>query len=182
MAAWDNRPDKPRPLEGPCSAPTADRARRFSTALIASTALTILLAQIIPVAGPFSAFGNIKLPAACFSDVTAFAGTVQYLQLRNHALHSIDFTAISGLIAFPSYHATAAILLTYFMRRIPVLFICTAVINAAMIAAIPVVGGHYLIDVLAGIAVAAATIWIVERLDRSVRGSPAALSRVRDNR
>lgn len=150
-----------------------ERARRFSTALITSTAFTIALAQVLPAVGPFGSFNDIGLPAACFSDLTALQGADQFLKLRTGALDSIDFTAISGLIAFPSYHATAAILLTYFLRGVPVLFACALTFNAAMIAATPVVGGHYMTDILGGVAVAVATIWIIGRLDRLPMASVA---------
>lgn len=143
-----------------------DRARRFCTALIASTALTIVIAQILPAVGPFGTFSGLGLPTACFSDPTALQGADQFLKLRTGGMESIDITAISGLIAFPSYHAAAAVLLTYFMRGVPVLFVCALAINTAMIAATPVVGGHYMSDILGGIAVAFATIWLIERLDR----------------
>lgn len=144
------------------------RARRFTTALIVSSLFTLPLLWVFPVGGPFVAFHDMNLPQGCFSD--AYVGTQHYLKMRAHAFLAIDTETLSGIVTFPSYHATAAALLTYFMRRIPILFPAACLFNAAMIAATPVIGGHYLIDVIAGLVVAAATIYVIERVEA---GRPA---------
>ena len=144
------------------------RARRFTTALILSSLLTIPLHWFFPVGGPFVAFADRGLPHSCFG--LAYEGTRQYLAMRTHAFASIPLDNISGIIAFPSYHAACAVLLTYFLRGIPVLFPAAVVFNLLMVLATPVIGGHYATDVLAGLAVAAVTIYGIERIEA---GRPA---------
>ncbi len=85
--------------------------------------------------------------------------------MRTHAFASIPLDDISGIIAFPSYHAACAVLLTYFLRGIPVLFPAAVVFNLLMVLATPIIGGHYATDVLAGLAVAAVTIYGIERIE-----------------
>jgi membrane-associated phospholipid phosphatase len=144
------------------------RARRFSTALILSSMLTIPLLWFFPVGGPFTAFRDSGLPRSCFG--IAYDGTRHYLAMRAHAFPAIPLDNIEGIVAFPSYHAACAVLLTYFLRGVPILFPAAILFNLMMLLATPLIGGHYLTDVLAGFAVAAATIYGIERLESGVVG------------
>jgi membrane-associated phospholipid phosphatase len=69
-----------------------------------------------------------------------------------------------GLISFPSYHTTVAILLTAALFRERFLFLVACVLNGAMVISTLSMGGHYLVDVLAGIVVAAAGLYLGPRL------------------
>jgi membrane-associated phospholipid phosphatase len=71
-----------------------------------------------------------------------------------------------GLISFPSYHTTVAILLTAGLIRDRWLFLPACVVNGVMVLSTLSVGGHYLVDVLAGAMVAAAALWITTRASR----------------
>jgi membrane-associated phospholipid phosphatase len=61
----------------------------------------------------------------------------------------------------PSYHTVMALLIAYAFRRTGVVGYVIAALNAAMLLSIPSIGGHYLVDVLAGgvLAFAAITVW-----------------------
>jgi membrane-associated phospholipid phosphatase len=137
------------------------RARRFTTALILSSVLTIPFLWMFPVSGPFIALTG--LPDYCISD--AVIAPHHYMMMRTHGFDAVDIETLSGIVAFPSYHATGALLLTYLLRGIPIVFPAAVAFNALMIAATPLIGGHYLTDVIAGFAVAAATIYLLQRLE-----------------
>jgi hypothetical protein len=79
------------------------------------------------------------------------------LALRSGAPSMFDALHLQGLISFPSYHTVLAVLLTFAHRRSPLLFPFAAV-NAVMLFAIPTYGGHYLVDMIAGAAVAGVAI------------------------
>lgn len=134
------------------------RARRFGTALIVSLLPTVAILWMLPVEGAFAHYHVSSLPEF----------VVTFQKLRLHELMVIPSVS-DGIVSFPSYHACAAVLLTYFVRHIPIAFPAAVTINALMVAATPLFGGHYLADVLAGIMVAAATIAFLERQAR-VRG------------
>ena len=69
-----------------------------------------------------------------------------------------------GLISMPSLHAAYAVLLVYAARHLRWLFPVSTVWNIAMIySAIPF-GAHYLVDIIAGLALAAASIAITRSL------------------
>src|SRR5258706_11540378 len=83
--------------------------------------------------------------------------------LRDGTLTTVALYDIKGIITLPSYHTVLAILLTYVYRNQPRMLSVVLPLNLLMLVAIPSVGGHYLADILAGGAVAALSIWIVER-------------------
>jgi hypothetical protein len=139
------------------------RARRFTTALILSSLFTIPLLWVFPVAGPYTFAADLGVPQSCFAFAQSW--TEHYLGMRTHMLAAIPLDDIRGIVDFPSYHAACAVLLAYFLRGIPVITPVAILFNLLMILATPVTGGHYVVDVLAGLVVAAATIWAIERIE-----------------
>lgn len=73
------------------------------------------------------------------------------------------FTEQQILISFPSFHAVLACLFTWcaWNSRARWLFV---LINAAMLAATPIQGSHYLVDVIAGLALGALSIAAAHRI------------------
>jgi membrane-associated phospholipid phosphatase len=84
-----------------------------------------------------------------------------FLALRADQLRTIDLTQLQGLISFPSYHAALAVLVGHALWEVPVVRYAALALNAVMLVATVSVGGHYLVDVLAGCAVAIGTIALV---------------------
>ena len=72
--------------------------------------------------------------------------------LRHGSLPSLDIMLLKGVIAFPSFHAVLAFLFTYAQRGSQ-LVLPVAALNLLMLLSIPSEGGHYLVDVLGGVAV-----------------------------
>lgn len=91
-----------------------------------------------------------------------------YDGLRDGTLTILDWSHIDGLVTFPSFHTTAAILLAWSMRNVPIARWVFLVLNILMIVATPTHGGHYLIDVLAGAVLAVASIAYVNWQQRPV--------------
>jgi membrane-associated phospholipid phosphatase len=117
---------------------------------LAANALTLTICLLVFVEWPAGgAFAYYHPPGIASDYVQQFmagrAGMVTYL----------DFGQMQGIIQFPSYHAAAAILLAYAFAALPVwIAIPAAVVEITMaVSAVPM-GGHHLVDVLAGIAVA----------------------------
>jgi membrane-associated phospholipid phosphatase len=61
----------------------------------------------------------------------------------------------------PSFHTILGVLFAYALRHVRYIFSFSVALNLVMIASTPTQGGHYLADLLGGLAVAAATIAIV---------------------
>ena len=80
---------------------------------------------------------------------------VQLAALQAPGWFMIDFRYKEGLICFPSYHTILAVLAAAALSRVP--YLCpTAFVWAALIVFSTVTtGSHYVVDVLAGLLVAA---------------------------
>lgn len=76
----------------------------------------------------------------------------QFFAVRAGTLRVLDLTEATGLISFPSFHTAAALLVVWSLRQTwwfwPML-----VIDALLIAATVLLGIHYAVDVLGGMAV-----------------------------
>jgi membrane-associated phospholipid phosphatase len=91
-----------------------------------------------------------------------------FLNLHYGLMTSIPVMNVTGLVTFPSFHTVCAILFAITAAQFPAARVPALVVNILMIAATPVEGGHYLVDVIAGAAIcmavhAAATAWAAER-------------------
>jgi membrane-associated phospholipid phosphatase len=122
-----------------------ERATPLIASLFAGGAIAIVLSWFVPAIG--------HLPDA--PHVPAL------LALRTGTLPD---GVPQGLISFPSYHTTVAILLTAALVRERFLFLAACVLNGVMVISTLSMGGHYLVDVLAGIVVAAAALYLGRRL------------------
>jgi hypothetical protein len=126
----------------------------FALALLATTAISA-------VAPAFGAYQQIGLDPGRLQhiDPRAYLDTVRDLApVRAGTLRHLDLFGLAGIVTFPSFHASSAVLYAWafwpvrWMR--PVAFFA----NAAMLASTPIDGGHYFIDVIAGVVVAVSAI------------------------
>jgi hypothetical protein len=136
--------------------------------------MMISLIIIVPVSGFLPA-----LSATVYYGVPGMADHMPDLvALRSGHLAVLDLPRLQGLISFPSFHTTLGILFPYVLRRHRLALLIGVLLNAAMLAAVPTEGSHYLVDMIGGAAVAAIAIMaaagIAARLAR--RPLPAALA------
>lgn len=133
--------------------------------------LTLLAAAIIAILVP--AIGVYQELGLQPSDFPHFEPQGYYDTLRDAPLlragllHKLHLTRLVGVVTFPSFHAAAAIL--YMWAFWPLRWLRPVVIpwNIVMIAATPLGGGHYLSDILAGIAVAVAAIVVTAKISQA---------------
>jgi len=85
--------------------------------------------------------------------------------LRSAEAYTFNMFYLPGLTTFPSFHTAAGIVLTYAFRR-SFLYVPVLCYTVVMIAATPVWGGHYFVDLFAGAAIAIAICRAFERTDR----------------
>jgi membrane-associated phospholipid phosphatase len=82
------------------------------------------------------------------------------LEARSAAWHRLDLDQAQGLVTFPSFHTSLGFIFVYGARRVRWLFWLLIPVNAVMVVSTISIGGHYLIDVIAGAAAAIAAIWL----------------------
>ena len=90
-------------------------------------------------------------------------------------MRDLDLFGLSGIVTFPSFHAASAALYTWALWQVWWFRPVAVVANAAMLAATPVDGGHYFIDLAAGIAVAALAIAAAKAISRRLTANSAPM-------
>lgn len=113
------------------------------------------------IAPSFGAFSVYELPPNVANHL-ALALDGHYAKalvaLLAHGPGRISPHDAQGLIGFPSYHAVLALLVAWHARTLPVIRWVAVGINTVVLVATPIQGGHHVVDVLAGFAVAALVI------------------------
>jgi len=91
------------------------------------------------------------------------------MEIRRGDWSTMNYVQSEGIITFPSFHATLAIILAYAVRRYRWALAVFAPLNCLVIISIPTVGGHYLVDLFGGAVVAGLSILFVHRIRQFVR-------------
>ncbi|MFX1802761.1 phosphatase PAP2 family protein [Paraburkholderia sp. A1RO-5] len=100
-----------------------------------------------------SAFVHFKV-----ADPNTVSTVSDFAILRDGTMRLFDLRNMQGLVSMPSFHTMLAVLFMYALRRIHWLFGLAIVLNATMIVSTPTQGGHYLVDVIAGLVLSVLTI------------------------
>ena len=158
------------------------RTRALGTFVVAYTLAalaTVLLSGLMPALGTFPG-QNISLnrfPHLAPRDVYESAAAV--LDLRGGGLRRFALADIYGIISFPSFHAACGVLIAVALWPVRALRWPVLALDGLMVAATPLCGGHYFVDVLAGAATALAASAAVREMDgRAARAELATLARV----
>ena len=70
---------------------------------------------------------------------------------------------IEGLVTFPSFHTAAGVLFAWALWSTRWLRWPGLIVNVLMIASVPIIGAHYLVDVFGGVVVAIASLYLARR-------------------
>lgn len=115
----------------------------------AAAALTASVWAIVPALGPFAKYFSFDVP---------YVGDVS--KLRASGPWHFELGSMGGIVTMPSYHTVMALLIAYAFRQTgPVGFVIAA-LNSIMLLSVLPIGGHYLVDVIAGSAIAFGVITI----------------------
>ena len=115
--------------------------------------LTNLSAMLFPALGPFEQFG-LQARGDFLPDMKKL--------LAGHDL-TFPLGHLTGVVCFPSFHTAMAIIYARALRGTGLIGWSVAAANAAMLLSIPFIGGHYLIDMIAGAGVVALSVMLVSR-------------------
>jgi membrane-associated phospholipid phosphatase len=154
-----------------------ERLQDFAVSLIVSLGITIAIFALFPALGWF---GYLHTDPADFPNILFLTNFVEHLEdVRSGALHAIPLDDIRGVISFPSYHAAAGVLAVWALWPLRWMRGPLLVLNALMLAATPIEGAHYLVDVIGGVAVAAGAILIAVRARHAIVADHGADARGR---
>jgi PAP2 superfamily len=152
------------------------RLQQYILALALTLIATTVISIFVPAMGVYYQLG---LTAADHPNVTpgAYLDCSRDLPLvRDGVLRHLNLFKLAGIVTFPSFHAASAVLYAWALWPIRWARPVVVIVNAAMLASTPVGGGHYFIDLIAGIAVTllaiAAAGWVRRTIDAQVRAAP----------
>jgi hypothetical protein len=145
--------------------------RRLLTLVLAfqiSALSCAAIAALLPAVGEY-AYRKIN-PAHEFQWLPSIATSyvTEVMQLRTHT-PIIDLDKLYGVITFPSFHASLGILLLWAFWKTPVVRWIAFLLNGTLILATPIFGGHYFVDVAAGILVALGSIVVTRTVVRLIK-------------
>jgi hypothetical protein len=145
------------------------RLQQFTLACMLTIIATALISSVLPAVGTFYEYGiSPDLPV-----FRASGYIVQFEQLplvRDGSLRVLDYRNLGGIITFPSFHAAAAVLALWAFWAVWWMRPLALIANVGMLLATPLVGGHYFVDVFAGVALAMLAIAAAQRIGgRSTR-------------
>lgn len=134
------------------------------------------------VTGILTSAGSIFLPALGAYDAFRLRSLSDYIpdmeKLRAGADLHFELGKLTGIVTFPSFHTTMALVYCYGFRGTGAIGRTIFALNMAMLPAIPFYGGHYLVDMAGGAVVAAVSIMAVRSISalhhRRVDGAKAA--------
>jgi membrane-associated phospholipid phosphatase len=117
-------------------------------ALTFAMMLTYLLYPLAPAMGPRVFYGLVP----------ADPQTLMIRAMRDQHVRTITRQMIVGMVSFPSFHAATAVIFAWAMWPVRLLRWPFLALNGAVLLTTMTEGDHYLVDVIAGIAVAAVAI------------------------
>ncbi|MEO5758464.1 MAG: phosphatase PAP2 family protein [Mesorhizobium sp.] len=141
-----------------------DRLGEFAAQFGLAGFVTCVIMLMVPAAGAFDFYHPSPDILSSFSP----GASTRHLE-QLHALRMLNPFLIEhpeGLVTFPSFHAALAAIFVYSVRGLRYFALPIYALNAMLILATFPEGGHYLVDVLAGLAVAVVSIRFVRRIDQ----------------
>lgn len=136
----------------------------FLLSWITTLCIVAVVFSLYPVLGAYPHFGITAANVPGVLDATPWNQPLILEGLRDGTLGVISLGTLDGIVNYPSFHAGAAILLAYGFWPIRVLRWPFIVLNSLMLASAVPIGGHYIVDLLAGVITAiagiAAAAWI----------------------
>lgn len=136
---------------------------RFILTWNVALTIVVVIFTFAPGLGAYAHFGIAHRDVPGMGDPTPWHQARLLGELANGTLVNLRPGDLDGIVTFPSFHTAAAVILACMfwpsrLFRWPML-----ALNALMLVAAIPVGGHYLVDILAGIATAALAIVAVNK-------------------
>lgn len=142
--------------------------QRFIVLFMIAALITIFISSFCPSITTYGWYGYTP-------DLHQARALNRIYELRSQF---VNITKGDGIIEFPSFHTTVALLYIYIFRHTTKwIFVPILILNCLMIVTCLIHGGHYLVDLLGGAAVFFGVILMEQRLHRWVqkqeRGKPS---------
>ncbi|WP_213773583.1 phosphatase PAP2 family protein [Bradyrhizobium sp. dw_78] len=143
------------------------RLQQFVMAAVLTVSVAVIISAALPAIGTY---GELGLPAD--TEVFKASGYVIQLEIlpfvRDGTLRVLNLSHLGGIITFPSVHAAIAALAIWGLWGVWWLRPLALILNGGMLLATPLVGGHYFVDVFAGVGLAALSIAAAKAISQRI--------------
>lgn len=149
---------------------------RFLVAYATTAVVVVLVSGFLPALGAYAHHD----PDPAIRLMTAEAGVwhlAHFEALRAGTFLELDLVKAEGIVTFPSFHTVLAILTVWALWEVRVLRWPALVLNVFVVVGTVPEGGHYVVDLIAGGAIATVAILVLSRRPRAATASapsPAA--------
>jgi membrane-associated phospholipid phosphatase len=144
------------------------RVQRLFLAILLAGIITFAVAAIIPAIGAYPYLcGHINAVGARFLPLEADYYVSDIMKLRGPS-PTIPLADYQGIITFPSFHTVLGVLFIWVSWPSRGMRTAAILVNGLMILSTPSVGGHYVVDVIAGAGVAFVGIWATSYISRQI--------------
>ena len=140
----------------------ANRTWQLLTAALGSLLIAVILLAAFPADGAFVGCG-LKLGYLPVHDNLCTYGPV-INGVKSGAVQSIDSTMYLGLASLPSFHIAGGLLLVWAVWHSKFWRWPSLILNSLMGIATVAIAGHYFVDVIGGVLLGAAAIFVAKRL------------------
>jgi hypothetical protein len=144
------------------------RIEEFTFAFGLALFVTTLVSGLVPAIGVYQAIG---LDPGTLKHIDPGAYLDQLRDLpptRAGVLRHLELLNLGGIVTFPSFHAASAVLYTWALWPLRWSRPLLVLVNGVMLAATPLNGGHYFVDVFAGVAIAVSAIAAARQAGRLI--------------
>jgi membrane-associated phospholipid phosphatase len=149
--------------------------QRLSAYLLAwmiALALTLAIAPFTPAVAAYLYFGVTQGSIPGLQLHVAWEHVATLNAVRDGSLRQLGMDTLFGIVTFPSFHAAGAVLLGWGFHGFRLLRWPFHALNAGLFASAIFVGGHYIVDLVAGAVIAGLSITlamlIVRRRQRPI--------------
>jgi hypothetical protein len=139
---------------------------KFVLAGLISLIITAALFALFPATTAWTHLGLSDTEVSSFRYLTLSSDNWinELIQIREGRARNLRDLQGMGLTAFPSFHCTAALLFIWASWELRWIRLPMVLANLLMLAATPITGGHYVVDLIAGALVMAAGVIVAEWL------------------
>jgi hypothetical protein len=145
------------------------RLQEFTLAFALALVATTIISALVPAIGVYQQIGLDPATLASLKPQAYLDQVRDFAPVREGALRHLDLFGLAGIVTFPSFHAASCLLYAWALWPVRWMRPIAVVANVAMFAATPIDGGHYFVDLFAGIAVAwlgiVAAGWLTRRAE-----------------
>ncbi|UIJ46863.1 phosphatase PAP2 family protein [Sphingomonas cannabina] len=148
---------------------------RFLTAWSLTLLVCLLIFPWFPARGAYVHHGIVPEQVPAIRVLAAWKFLPLIEGLRDGTIRALSTETLGGIITMPSFHAGGAVVLAWGFAQLRYLRWPFLTLNLAMFVAAVPMGGHYIIDLMAGAAIAGAAILAAYCLHQKTAGHTPAL-------